>query len=70
MKRINLIGNTRLLRNFKQHAMEHDLWYNPDGSLATWEVAFHGLGFKSYDYAGGKHWLDDAEYTWFMLRYG
>ena len=69
MKSINLIGNIKLYENFRDDALEHDFWYDPDGALSSWDVAFHGLGFKSYDYAGGKHLLDDAEYTWFMLRY-
>ena len=41
----------------------------------TWEETFTGMGFKTYqvDYAnspmGKCHWLDDYEYTWFVLRY-
>ena len=69
MKQVNILHRPDLYENFKKDAVAHDLWYRPDGCLAIWEVAFHGLGFKSYDYAGGQHLLDDAEYTWFMMRY-
>jgi hypothetical protein len=41
----------------------------------TWKETFNNLGFKTYqvDYGispmGKCHWLDDHEFTFFVLRY-
>ena len=43
---------------------------------ASWEEDFNQAGFKTYrfdsngDFMGKRHWLDDYEFTWFLLRYG
>jgi len=64
--------SANMYENFKACSIENNLWYNDDGSLAPWDVAFHGLGFKSYKYCsepGFEHYIDDVEYTLFVLRF-
>jgi hypothetical protein len=48
---------------------------NEEGVLFEWwdyKLEFTTLGFKTYKFTNdwnGGHWLDDHEYTWFVLRY-
>jgi hypothetical protein len=38
----------------------------------TWEDIFKSAGFKTYRYDSHLllcHWLDEHEFTWFVLRY-
>ena len=63
--------STSMYENFRACAIENNVWYEKDNWFESWDAAFHGLGFKSYEYVSGEigHQLDDAEYTWFMLRF-
>ena len=65
--------STPMYENFRACAIENTVWYDKDGRLASWDAAFHGLGFKSYEYVSvsGRigHQLDNTEYTWFLLRF-
>ena len=40
---------------------------------ANWTETFYGMGFKTYvagSFTNNKHhWLDEHEFTWFLLRY-
>jgi hypothetical protein len=60
--------------------MWFDVWNYPnfiaEGLHGRWKERFERAGFKTYKIAWDKssydddyHWLDDYEFTWFVLRY-
>jgi hypothetical protein len=46
--------------------------------IGSWQDSFRDTGFKTYritldladpDHITKRHWLDDEEFTWFVLRF-
>jgi hypothetical protein len=59
-----------ILKNFCAMSEVNGAWRNHDeGRMYTWEETFKLMGFNTYKDDGEYHWLDDYEYTFFVLRY-
>jgi hypothetical protein len=55
--------------NFIEECKSIGSWWG----TGTWSEVFSNAGFKTYRIdktkMGKSHWLDDEEFTWFVLRF-
>ena len=63
----NFDHDTPLYQNFRKECVDKNYWHHN-----SWQETFTYMGFTTYRYNDNGdhyHYLDDHEYTWFVLRF-
>ena len=74
--RFELLYESQIYKNFRKECIDNNAWHHISWDKITWVETFEKMGFKTYkvidEIVDGKyleHYLDDHEYTWFVMRF-